>query len=607
MTVTDHALRIGQGGEKMSGTVLSRTGIMFALALISLALSPAHIWAGDTAVDGSDSAGIGDTAKITWAAILAEPELWHTVTSAGNVVIANKKAMLSLDPADGKIIWENERFNKISKDCYEPVEGTPFAVINVDSWDALDYQGSSAVLINTCTGDIVWESYSYGLNSTDGHIVIRDLGLILLYGETFTKPKKRAVIAVDIKTGKRIWENDEFFGNQKPRQEQLVNEKGDNGRKTISANYRPVWISDSMMALFVTYDGPMAFNPYTGKIVGRVTARPQKTIPPEADAADRHRNYAVGQTSYVVGEYAACVPAPATSDAPPYVDLEDSVLYMAFDNTLSAIRLSDFSHRWTVLPVIIPDGTVSQIQKTSYGVLIDITKGIQGDAMALIDSRDGKIIWSFRQKARRLTNFQVIGDQAYVLSNNSFCRIDIPTGRDTILCDTVKFNGGEKALRLERHEKGFLAFSAQNMIIIDSQGTIFQHYYSKAGKMGTIAQIATGVLAGAVLVGAVYALSNDFYNDQPAYFVPRGLFENNHQRATGEYEQKPQIPEFLYIPVDIKINDDTKPGVAKISKKSCTPVTQVVLKKRNDTYLIDWQRDRFFLFKNARTVLCYRF
>jgi len=65
-----------------------------------------------------------------WSAKLPENIKWQNVTGVGTVLVGTDKAIYSLDPDSGEIMWKREEFEKSAPFNVREIEGTPILFIN---------------------------------------------------------------------------------------------------------------------------------------------------------------------------------------------------------------------------------------------------------------------------------------------------------------------------------------------------------------------------------------------------------------------------------------------------------------------------------------------
>jgi len=293
------------------------------------------------------------------------------------------------------------------------------------------------------------------------------------------------------------------------------------------------------------------------------------------------------------------IPTTVDGYAPLVMDYSTGVLYLPFDKYLCAIDTRGFTHVWTELPKF--RGKIIQMELGSLGVIVR-TSEIGRDEISLIDFVTGTRIWSRLMSQKNSTNFLVKQEQIVVFTDRSLHQLDLNTGIDTVICDSAKLKGGEKALNLEPHRDGYLIYSAQNALVIDNSGNIIYHYYSNHGKKHLIEKIGSVVGETALALMCPYdSIWNNFLG--PLYPIGRAIAG----RPDIARRFRPDWRRFdhLYIPVDVKVNRWKETAIATVSKETGMPEKQVIIGQKDATYTIDAFNDKLILLKGHKQLVCY--
>ncbi|HYC86947.1 MAG TPA: PQQ-binding-like beta-propeller repeat protein [Chryseosolibacter sp.] len=147
-----------------------------------------------------------------WSAKFKSPVNWQRVHALGYLIVSNNDGLYGVNPADGKILWENKGFPALPPDNFQEVPGTEFAAI------AYKTNASSTIpmqaIVHVISGKVLFDSQKESIGVLSRH-VLPSAGKLLVIG---MRPKNlvASLFMYDIATGQQVWANDDLFKAEKP-------------------------------------------------------------------------------------------------------------------------------------------------------------------------------------------------------------------------------------------------------------------------------------------------------------------------------------------------------------------------------------------------------
>src|SRR3990170_4999972 len=142
-----------------------------------------------------------------WSAKFKTPINWQRVHSLGYLLVSTNDGLYSVNPNDGKILWENKQFPALNPANLEEVPGTEFVTI------AYKNDNSSTIpmqaIMEVVSGKVLFDSQKESIGVLSRH-VLPAAGKLLVIG---MRPKNliASLFMYDIATGKQVWANDDLF------------------------------------------------------------------------------------------------------------------------------------------------------------------------------------------------------------------------------------------------------------------------------------------------------------------------------------------------------------------------------------------------------------
>jgi outer membrane protein assembly factor BamB len=142
-----------------------------------------------------------------WSAKFKTPINWQRVHSLGYLLVSTNDGLYSVNPNDGKILWENKQFPALNPASLEEVPGTEFVTI------AYKNNTSSTIpmqaIMEVVSGKVLFDSQKESIGVLSRH-VLPAAGKLLVIG---MRPKNliASLFMYDIATGQQVWANDDLF------------------------------------------------------------------------------------------------------------------------------------------------------------------------------------------------------------------------------------------------------------------------------------------------------------------------------------------------------------------------------------------------------------
>lgn len=142
-----------------------------------------------------------------WTARFTSAVNWQRIHSLGYLIVSTSEGLYGVNPADGKIMWENRTFPALSAEDYQEVEGTEFVTISYKTEQSATIPMQA--IIEVIGGKVLFDSKKEGIGVLSRHVLPAS-GRLLVIGA-----KKGNLIAslfmYDIASGNPLWSNDELF------------------------------------------------------------------------------------------------------------------------------------------------------------------------------------------------------------------------------------------------------------------------------------------------------------------------------------------------------------------------------------------------------------
>lgn len=396
-------------------------------------------------------------------------------------------------------------------------------------------------------------------------------GSVLFFGEE--EGKGYRVTAVDLISGMRLWEEKDFFRENKP---DLF--RTNTGSKTISETQPLLFDSDETMITFMDDKAIRKWNTRTGQLIWETELKAKRA------------------------------PAPFYGFAAMVLSEKKDIVYTPCDNFLYAINGQDGHIIWKspklrgiVLDIVPMIGRILITTGLDYKL-----KG--APSITVLDPGTGKPLWKKPFTKLKHWNFVVKDDKIIVLSDNKLYTVDINSGTYGVLVADLGFGGGERPAGLTLRNNGYFLQSQQNLMYLDEKGSELFHAYHEVPKASILSKVAafTGnvMLSTMVSVAGAYASGGGTPGGYGGGASPIMAFHAPQYGATKHGQN------FTYMLAKIKHAESEDVGLVKVNRMTGKTEAEIVLDDLSPLYLPDEGKSRLYYVddkEKINKVVCYPF
>ncbi|MFQ5627940.1 MAG: PQQ-binding-like beta-propeller repeat protein [bacterium] len=539
-----------------------------------------------------------------WKLDFAKKIKWFEVAPTGHLLVSTDKALVGVDPENGKVLWKLEAYKKIQQapeklfghwfDTFVPF--TPYAIIMKFSGANKTMKSSSQpyyfTLLNVITGEEIWSAESMGIKSDYGHILAPEIGGVLLYVKD--KNKKKTMLLASLETGKTIWENQSFFKKRNPEMIDLfptVETPDDDFfgeasvKKSIIGNQPPLFDTDETMITFMNKKAIRKWNAKTGELIWETEIKAKKA------------------------------PAYAYGYAPMLLSETGDVLYAAVDKKVFALRTDDGGLLWQKAPKL--KGGVTWMQLIPKGLVVGnrafLDSKLGKPFITVLNVATGQPLWKKPFTGLKdATNFAIKDDLILVCANKKLYAINIADGAAMELANNLKFKGKETPEYLALREDGYFLQSSNNLMLISQNGQpVFQTYY-KAPGLSMLERIAAKQIWGLTqhMMSKGWEVDvDDLRKNYPAWMHGSHLDQEAFSDYMWEKRFKSSKNRETYTYMLTRIETDTAKGLGlvKVNKINGKTEGQLILGTKNPVYELDEYENRLFFKAGDKEIVCYSF
>ena len=139
--------------------------------------------------------------EIKWQNELSADIYWQEVTALGNLIVSSGNQLSGVNTETGAIIWSKVDFAGLNRASYNELPNSPFFTIT---------KGSSILLIDQLTGDLVFNSKSAGISTIEDYFLLYNSDAILVAGKAVGG--ESVMVSVNMSDGNISWTMNEKFG-----------------------------------------------------------------------------------------------------------------------------------------------------------------------------------------------------------------------------------------------------------------------------------------------------------------------------------------------------------------------------------------------------------
>lgn len=469
------------------------------------------------------------------------------MTAVGVAIISTDDALYGIDK-DGKQLWKNEKFKKISENKIEVLTGSELIFVTGG------FRGGGKHVVNVLTGEkVAVEGDVYGARVAHG------------VNQVWTNTRFHENFVWDITSNKKLYklEINLPYG--------LSSNNPGPDRRLFSGEQPFLYTSDNTAILHLGLGQLGEYNLATGKAIWEFDWKPYKVKKPKGDKGDKPSK-------------------PGKGWAMMQMDNATNTLYFPFRNMLIAVNSKTGKAKWDVKANKV--GKIFNLYITNDGIVIHTHKGIN-----IIDKETGHVIWDKPIKVKGAGGL-LINDEGtlYIVAKKTIERIDITNRKSISLTEKIKFDGGDSFIGFELIDNTIVLSGSQNVVGVDkTTGKIkYATYYKSPGpSVGDIAKSAA--LAGVAMTATMNSYNT---NKQAGNSTYRQYTANTSKYLS--HGATTQAANSLYISTKFKDADAKGFGLAMVDKKTGETIKKVVIGDRDPIYSVD-ENNGVLYYKSDKT------
>lgn len=364
------------------------------------------------------------SSRAAWTAEFDHPIEFQLLVDSDVLVVGTSRHLYAVDPRSGDVRWR-KRDMRVKPEDLLGVPGTRLLLVNEDYGGKFSDKETTVLALDMESGDELWESK---LIKGKGLQAVADPSSGLLLLVTVREPhgnddglfagwlpgdgigggfkRKPRINALDLRTGKRIWDR-EFDSDVelRPSLDAEIARGGDKKEKKDRPYdlglYRPPVIAGDR--IFVTYRGISCYDARSGERVWRA-------------------------------EYGVREGDLALSDADPIVD--DQTVYTSGEGRIRAFDRETGKMLWRsddygVVPELFVDNDAvyGQLGGRFYNIFSDDWHWKGSYGAVAIDRKTGKKIWKYDSANDSVTNLVIAGDRVWLGDEDRLVGLERASGK----------------------------------------------------------------------------------------------------------------------------------------------------------------------------------
>jgi outer membrane protein assembly factor BamB len=195
--------------------------------------------------------------KTAWSIEANGDVRWHKVTAIGTYLYATDNGLYSVNSSTGHILWSREEFKKVPEFAVEEIPGSPLLFVADD--EGRVFKTTTLSALDILTGKTIWESAKLQGQMAD-LIPDYDHNAVILFSTAPTGKGRIQALHLDLQSGKPNWD---LLIDAKA--DLYISEKGSkfSPRLDLNGHAPPAIHGDS---LYLAYAGLHKVNLKTGKL-----------------------------------------------------------------------------------------------------------------------------------------------------------------------------------------------------------------------------------------------------------------------------------------------------------------------------------------------------
>lgn len=202
-----------------------------------------------------------EAATPAWRTQLPAPAQWHRLTGIGTLLVGTGEGLLSLDPDNGKLLWQRKDLSNRSQFDVREIDGMPVIVVTAEG-----KANAGLTAVNFVTGETAWQSPAATGRSL-GLFPVADMNLVVqftLAGKDSPDGAGVYIRGLQASDGKELWRTRFRDGKQPLQLHAAATGTKAGSRQDLSGHQEPLVAAGVM---YVPFDGMAAVDLGSGRVL----------------------------------------------------------------------------------------------------------------------------------------------------------------------------------------------------------------------------------------------------------------------------------------------------------------------------------------------------
>ena len=545
-----------------------------------------------------------------WTAKLHESAKWQTVTEIGTLLVGTEGSLCSFDSENGNSLWTRDDLKKTAQFNVRELPGTPVLLVNNHSGQM--NPKTKILALDIATGKTLWETpeeqgYPIGI------FPVLAKNLVLVFANAWQKEGGAGIYmsALEIETGKKLWETKYAKPSDVP-----LHPADNSGRffvtLDLSGHQEPVVQGD---LLYLSFAGVHCFDLNTG--------------------------------TKKWGTEFRTVPKQGWKRASAGLLFDDTTVFVSAVNNVRAFDKTSGALKWEGKKVW--SGTIVEMQDAGDKLIVRLGGNFLEPSsrkwalekpleVLALEKATGNEVWRYKDIDDGITNLQLDKEHGVVLVADSGALVGLDLNSSGTAKEKFKvklefkrkLGGGEAAMKfglgalggisgivkaagskdrldipvaITKQPAGYVVRGKQHLLAFDpgSQQIKWSTYYAAPGSSGFEMVMMTALTASVALsYNASYAAGQSSL-DSASRNVHSSLDQFN-KFADKRYSATKAARQNVYILTQVEEGKDKGVGLMAIDLNTGEPVGQVLLKEKDPDYAVDDVTGRLYYVKNKKEI-----
>ncbi len=554
-----------------------------------------------------------EQATTLWTHTPTQDIKWYSVTNAGTLLVGTASGIYCLNPETGAELWRRDDLRDIAEHEQQEIQGTPLLLV-YDNTGAMQKK-THLFALDLLTGKNIWQTESLkGYTVQVAPSFERDMLVFLTVANNKMTKDKLDIAALRLSTGEMLWQS-EFTENV----DLYGIERGSKyfPKFDLSGAQPPIFDGDSV---YFTYAGLHRYNLSDGKLVWKMP--------------------------YDVTE-------GKIKNANAQAVIEGDTIYTSAKGQVRAIDKATGAAKWTSkdfgggIVEMLPRGDViyGRLGGTFYdfGKREYVVKKPLG--VVALDKKTGAPVWFYDKAGGSLTNMVLLPEQNTILIADEKNLIGLDTsstgkvkeafktklefkynlGTAATVAKVAKFGFGglsaigskgadttDNPVALSRRENGTIVIRGTNHVAAFDPRTHAMAWGTKYAAPSVpgwqkIAMTAITVASAAMSQGQAfnYASLGDSHSANRANSDFIGAMSGYEQFMSKRYSATKAGGVYVYVLTDIKQDKEKGAGLIGVNMETGQGDRQILFKDKEPDYEVDEASGRIFNLKNSKELNAY--